>query len=163
MPAKKGSIKRSLGKKALDGLNYVGKNFWKILPVGSGVNYHNKLKNGLIKEDRDKETLHSLYGLFGIFALSIYLSGGLFTGTWTPKQIKEYSEKSEIEKADRIQYEKSIDSSYNNLFRNSVSFEDSLEIYKKSRLPIKLISPTIEEKERAVRFNELEELLKENR
>ena len=50
---------KSFGKKALDGVKYAAKNFWKALPVGSLVNHENKnLKN---MKDGKYSFIHTLF------------------------------------------------------------------------------------------------------
>ncbi len=94
----------------------------------------------------------------GALVLGTYFIGGSFTEAWTSKQIKENIQKTKIEQEEKIQYQNKIDSLYNKLFENA----DSLDIYKKYGLPIKLLKPTLEQKEWAIEQNELEKKIKQN-
>ena len=147
-----------MGRKVLDGAKYVGKNFWKVLPVGSIVNYDNKDKKGLIKPSFGKYCFHLLYGIAIAVGLTNYTIEGINSGAWTPKQIKACNEvrriKKEIEKTelDETNYY------YERIFKDAdaKTFQDSLEIYQKYGLPIILLNPTLEQKEKAIKQNELE-------
>jgi hypothetical protein len=108
--------------------------------------------------DRTKNYLRNTLVIAGSFVSILYFIAGISTGAWTPKQIKEYSRKAEIEQAERVQYRNRIDSSYNQLFENCASFQDSVDIYKKYGLPIKLRYPSFEDKENAVKQKLLEEI-----
>jgi len=99
---------RSLGKQVFDGAKYVGKNFWKALPMGSAINYEiqreKEIMNEAYKEDsiqyelfRIKDivqrTLHGFYAIAGTLLLGVYLFGAIPKGELIPKQIKEYNKK----------------------------------------------------------------------
>ncbi len=62
MPAKKGSLdKRNLGRKVLDGAEYVGKNFWKALPIGASIAVRRKEKRERNKLFNEYKELHESY------------------------------------------------------------------------------------------------------
>jgi hypothetical protein len=128
---------------------------------GTGTTKKNSINiNGLEKRasDMTKHYLRNTSIIGGFLILFSYFIAGISTGAWTPKQIKEYSKKAEIEQAERIQYRNRIDSSYNQLFENCASFQDSVDIYKKYGLPIKLRYPSFEDKENAVKQKLLENI-----
>jgi len=158
MLAKKGSIDGyNFKQKASDVARYVGNNFWKVLPLGSSINY---IKNGK-KKNATKDLFHDAYATVGILGLVIWLTGGVFLGTWTPKQIKQYNEKLRIELELKTQDIGDINYRYNRLFENAINFNDSLKIYEKYSLPIKLLEPSIEQKKRAIEEqNKLEKSLR---
>jgi hypothetical protein len=168
MPAKKGSLDKSFGRRALDVSKYIGNNLWKVLPVGSAINYQNRLKSTgkNIYYDTPKDVVnkafHGLYAIAGIFTLAIYGSLGAITGAWTPKQMKAYNEKVKIEAQMESEHKKEVEYRYDKIFENSnaKTIEDSVEIYKKYGLPIKLLNPTLEQKEKAIKQNELERSVK---
>jgi hypothetical protein len=85
-----------------------------------------------------------------------YIGGGILTGVWTPKQMKAYSEKVRIEQQIEAEHKGDIDYKFNILFKNAKNFQDSVDVYNKYGLPIKLLTPTHEEKEEAVKQSELE-------
>jgi hypothetical protein len=66
-----------------------------------------------------------------------YISDVIKTGKWNPRHQKNYYE--------------DVNSSYNKLFENAASFEDSLKIYQENGFDINLTEPSFEEKERAYR------------
>jgi hypothetical protein len=160
MPAKKGSIDKSIGRKVLDGAKYIGKNFWKVLPIGSSLNHINKDKEkiGTIGYEA-KAMFHNVYALTGIIILGVYIPFGATTGAWTPKQIHIYNLE---KKVDRVLDEMNTDyinHHFNQMFEkeNPKTFQDSVDIYQKYGLPIKLLKPTIKQKEEAINKMELEE------
>lgn len=156
MPAKKGSLDKSIGRKALDGAKYVGKNFWKVLPVGSLINYTVRLNKKLTKETPLGSAFHTLYGAGAIATLALYAFLGVETGAWTPAQIKQYNEKERIKAQMEAEHKSEVDYFYNRMFENAKSKEDSVGIYQKYGLPIKLLNPSFEQKEKAIKQNELE-------
>lgn len=132
-------------------------NFWKYLPVGNLINYTNKFNKGLVKDTHfNKMFFHSIYTALSIAALGSYSLIGFTTHTWTLKQWKEYHEKvrieQEMEKAqlDEVNYE------YSKIFENATNFQDTVDIYQKYGLPIILLNPSLEKKEKAIKQNELE-------
>jgi hypothetical protein len=142
-------------KKLIDAVKYVGKNFWKVLPVGSSINYVKKQKEeGELIEDNYtfKGIFHDLYALGGVFALSGYLGVVSMTNSCSPKkQIKELN-RIENEKRKQEYHERFINSEYERMFEreNPKTFQDSVDVYQKYGLPIKLLEPTIKEKENLV-------------
>jgi hypothetical protein len=146
--------------KTLDALKYVGKNFWKVLPIGSLINqakknspYDNFLEHKepeKFSQERKKRSRtinrHAGYAALGSTLIGAYLFVGLNDGGWTPKQWKEESQ----QQKEAIQYYKDVRNDYNSLFGDAVNFEDSLEIYKENGLPIKLEEPNFWEKAKAV-------------
>jgi hypothetical protein len=167
MPAKKGSIDGyNIKQKVLDGARYIGKNFWKVLPVGSAINYQDKLKLARRSAyfDTSKEfinkTFHGLYALAGIYTLVIYGSLGVVTGVWTPKQMKAYNEKARIKQQIETEHKSEVNHEYNQLFENAKTSEDTLAIYKRYNLPFKFVEPTLKQKEEAIKQNKLERSLK---
>jgi len=159
MLAKKGSIDGyNIRQKTSDIVGYVKNNFWKVLPLGSSINY---IKNGK-KKNATKDLFHDAYATVGILGLVIWLTGGVFLGAWTPKQIKQYNEKVRIELELKIQDIDETNYRNNRLLENAKNFEDSLEIYKKYHYPIILLEPSIEQKKRAIEQNEREMTVKQN-
>ncbi len=72
---------RTLGRKALDGAKYVGKNFWKVLPVGSLINFASDLSNKKTNlVNILKLTGHMAYATAVCGGLSLYLTGASETG-----------------------------------------------------------------------------------
>lgn len=215
-PKKGFSGERDFGEKSLDVVKYFGKNFWKVLPVGSWINY----KRNLVKKDpvekyrkakqelsdnieifygsfenkiqkfseeqeklietlekdtaeyskfsnafkrEAKKFLHEAYSILGLSAVTIYTVAILGTHSLNPvHQYKHYRgdiERAILEVKEENKRIEKIDSSYNslNLFQDAKNFEDSLEIYKKFGLPIRLETPNLEQKEKIVKQNSLEE------
>jgi hypothetical protein len=158
MPAKKGSIDKNLVEKTLDGARYIGKNFWKILPVGSAINYQEKRDKGLIDKNNPNGILHGMYALAGVGFLFSYILFETTTGAWTPKQIKAYNEKVRIEQQIETEHKKEVEYKYDKIFEDTKTrnFWDSLEIYKKYNLPFKFVEPTLEQKEKVIKQSNLE-------
>lgn len=76
--------------KALNSVKYFGKNFWKVLPIASAINYHNKHPE--ISESKEfdmKAMLHSLHATITPIFLTLYLSVGFTYGVWTPKKYQQ--------------------------------------------------------------------------
>lgn len=146
MPAFKGSIEKNFGRKFLDGMKYVGKNSWKVLPVAGFINgvYNNFNSNNKIIKLL-KFSFHSLNMLaFGIY-FTCSVNSNSFNPTKWNKNDKHYNQ---------------INSSYDSLFKDAKTFSDSLAVYQHYGLPVILPEPTLEEKETAVKINELEKSLK---
>lgn len=86
-------------------IKYVGKNFWKVLPVGSEINHENNVEK--LREEGKYEpfnlknmandAFHIFYGLAGGLLLTTYIGLGAIEGAWTPKEIKEYNKRVQIE------------------------------------------------------------------
>jgi hypothetical protein len=116
MPAFKGSIEKSFGRKVLDGTKYLGKNIPFLLAIASviglGKFVYNRLENSLDNFE---------------------------------KNLKYYNQ---------------VNSSYDSLFKDAKTFGDSLAVYQHYGLPVRLPEPTLDEKETAVKINELEKSLK---
>ena len=98
---------RNLGEKFLYVAKYVGKNFWKVLPVGSAINYEiNKAKkekeensycNPIINfKNMAEETFHVLYGVTGGLLITAYVANHIVKEASTPKGIKEKTEQVNI-------------------------------------------------------------------
>ena len=81
------------------------------------------------------------------------------TGAWTLKQMKQYNEKSRIEQQIKTEHKNEVNYFYNRIFEGAENIKDSVDIYQKYGLPIKLLNPTLEEKERAIKQNRLENLI----
>lgn len=162
MPAKKGSIDGyNLKQKFLDRTRYIGNNFWKVLPIGSAINYTNKNKEKIGTFIYELESwVHVAYGLAGILTLAIYGSLGAVTGAWTPKQMKAYDEKIRIEQQIETEHKKEINYKFNRIFGKAITFQDSVDIYQKYNLPITLQNITFEQKEKAIKQNQLERMSK---
>lgn len=79
--------------KALDAVKYIGKNFWKVLPMGSAVNFFNNKKTSETKNFDTKGILHSAYATLAPIVLTIYLSIGFTHEVWTPKEHRELNRK----------------------------------------------------------------------
>jgi hypothetical protein len=103
---------------------------------------------------------HNAALLFGGIVFSLYLIGGIFTKSWTPKQMREYNEKSRIEAEMKKEYTDKVNYEYNRIYENAKTFQDSVEVYQKFGLPIILSKPSFKQKEEAVRQNELEKSVK---
>lgn len=84
-------------------------------------------------------------GIGTAFLLGTYLMAGIRTGTWTPKQYTEM-----------VKRIKQTNSSYDKLLENAANFDDSLKFYIENGLPIKLEEPSLEQKEKIVKQNDLE-------
>jgi hypothetical protein len=156
MPAKKGSIDKSLGRKVLDGAKYVGKNFWKVLPIGSSLNHIKKDKEKIGTIDYEvKAMFHNIYALAGVCIVGSYITFSAITGAWTPKQIKQYNEKIKEKEFIEAVENREVDFWYGRIFEeeNAKTFQDSVDIYQKYGLPIKLLEPTIQQKENANKKN----------
>lgn len=142
MPVRKGTLDRSLGRKALDGAKYVGKNFWKVLPIGHEINFlsgKSKIKSGLA---------HLLFTILWICPLGVYVLNGTDDGKWTPKQYKE----ARLEKQEQEQYRNDINNSYKKLFKDAKDVGDTLEIVNKHNILYELtLKPSFEDKERIVK------------
>jgi len=151
MPAFKGSIDKSLGRKFLDGAKYLGKNSWKVLPVAGAVDFTNKRLNGMIKPSIINH-LKSVYHLTTFSLAVIYCVASIENKSLNPQKW--------LENKNKIQYQNQINSSYKALFKDAKTFSDSLVIYQHYGLSLKLKEPNFEEKETAVKINELEKSLK---
>ncbi len=148
--------------KLTDSIKYIGKNFWKVLPVGSSLNYRRKNKDKLEGREYDaKDILHDFYALAGVFALSGYLGTLSLTKEWEPKKQLEEIERIKVENQKEEDRKMLIEKKYNGIFEseNPQTFQDSLNIYLKYGLPIKLLSPSFEQREEAV--NKLEKSVEE--
>jgi len=146
-------------------LKYSLKNLWDIFP---GINEFQlirnatKVKNSLFSEEIKAPSSLKIFGR--IFLTSVYITCGIityFTGSLNPQvwneKIKEDYAIIELKQ----QYQNQISSFYDslNIFENAENFEDSLEIYQKQGLPIKLEPINFEEKESVVNKKNLEEVL----
>jgi hypothetical protein len=98
--------------------------------------------------------------LFGGVLFSLYTIGGIFTKAWTPKQMREYNERSKIEADMKEEHIGNVNYEYERIFDNAKTFQDSVEIYQKFGLPIILSKPSFKQKEEAVKQNELEKSVK---
>ncbi len=129
MLAKKGSLDKNFGQKILDGAKYAGKEF--ILPMAGGS---------------------------AIVLLGCYILVGITTKVWTPKQIKEYNRIEKIKTQIESELKSYVDYRFNRIFEdaNAKTFQDSVDIYQKYGLPIKLLNPTLIQKEKTIKQNELE-------
>lgn len=142
--------------KIADGLKYVGKNFWKVLPIGSGINFSNNRIKNIDKIDtfgyEFKSFLHSIYAFAGIAAVGGYLSAAIGTSEWKPKEINKYF--NELNQEANIEREKIrlINEEYYKMIEkeNPETFQDSLDIYLKYGFPIKLVEPTPEQRKSAL-------------
>ena len=153
MPCKKGSIDKNFGRKFLDGAKYVGKNSWKVLPVAGLIDF---AKNYPDKGSEFIRDVKSTYHFLNVAVLTGYVITGISFGTWTPQQYREYSNKQKT-KNQNIQQ---INVSYDSLFKDTKTFSDSLAVYQKYALPIKFGEPTFDEKETAIKMNNLEKGIK---
>ncbi len=147
-PPKKGFSKNK-------GFKYALKNSWDILP---GINEFQATKTFLHNISGKKETpfVKFIGRLFLTAGYIIYGTASWATGSLNPKvwseKVKEGNEKMQLKQ----QYENKVDSTYNSLFQDTKTFQDSLEIYQKYGLPIKLEPVSFEEKEKIVNENSLE-------
>jgi len=91
-----------------------------------------------VQEDYLRYTLKFM----GIATLALYITGGLSTGAWTPKQIKAYNKSGWIDR--ELKFAK--------------TYEDSLNIYKTFNFPIIFQAPSI--KEKVIKQNDLEKSVK---
>ena len=152
---KDNNTKKSFGKRALDRAKYVGKNFWKVLPVGSAINYADRIQEST-KDTPIKYAFHSLYGAIGVVILGAYTLLGLRTDSWTPAQIKQYNEKRKIINQMEVEHKREVDYFYNRMFEDAKTFQDSVDVYKHYNLPIILPKITFKQKEEAIKQNQLE-------
>ncbi len=145
---------KSLGRKVLEEVEYALKNSLNILPFRSLKNYENKVKK-LGKEDYKKlpwvtgdldfkALFHRMYSLASIVVPVIYLSSGIFDGTWTPKQFRDYKIETQYQEA-LVENEKILWGQKNPL-KDAKNLQDSLDIYQKYGLPIILKEPSLDEK-----------------
>jgi hypothetical protein len=156
--------------KIIDSVKYLGKNFWKVLPVGSSINYEQKNRD----KNKSKTTeynlgdnytlrgvFHDIYALAGVFAVSGYLGFAGLTKEWSPKKQFEAYSKIEAEKKKNEKIKIMTECKYKNIFKkeNSKTFSDSIDIYQKYGLPIRLLEPSFEQKQEAV--NKLEKEVRE--
>lgn len=117
----------------------------------------------LIRSTPPKVGKHYVRNAFYIIAgsvLSLYATAVLFTKGWTPKQMREYGEKERIKIQIESEHKSEADYNYGRIFENAKTFQDSVDIYKKYGLPIKLLTPSAEQKEKAIKQNELERSIK---
>jgi hypothetical protein len=155
--------------KIINSIKYLGKNFWKVLPIGSSLNY--EIKNRAKDKSKTteynlgdnytlKEIFHDFYALAGVFAVSGYLGFVGLTKEWSPKkQFEEYN-RMESERKKNENRRVIVEKKYNGMFEseNPKTFQDSVEIYLKYGLPIKLLEPSFQQKQEAI--NRLERSLK---
>jgi hypothetical protein len=127
------------------------------LPVGSAINYQNKLNIKLIPG-----IFHAVYAIAGVSSLIVYTFLGATTGIWTPKQKEMYKEQMKIKAQIETEHKKEIEYRFDRIFNENkaTTFWDSLEIYNHYNLPFKFVEPTFKQKEEAVKQNELERSLK---
>lgn len=118
----------NLKRKALDRAKYIVNNSWKVLALGA------------------------------IVPFSIWVSLVAATGAWTPKQMKQYSEQERIKAEVEAEYKSYTEYRFNRIFKDAdaKTFNDSVNIYQKYGLPIKLLEPSLGQKENAIKQNELE-------
>ena len=141
-----GSIdKKTLGQNVLDGSKYIGKNFWKVLPVGSKLNHINKDKHkvGTFMYEV-KSFFHDIYALAGIVTLGGYLTFGAMTGAWTPRQINEYELKKRVDEAFIEISPKYAKDKFDKIAgkKHPKNLQDSLNICDKYELPVKILNLT---------------------
>ncbi|MEK6833759.1 MAG: hypothetical protein AABY32_06980, partial [Nanoarchaeota archaeon] len=76
----------------------------------------------------------------------------------TPKQIKEYNRIEKIKTQIKSEHKSEVDYKYNRIFQdaNAKTPEDSFKIYTDYNLPFKFLEPTLEQKEKAIKQNQLE-------
>jgi hypothetical protein len=173
MPARKGSIEKNFGRKVLDGAKYIGKNSWKVLPVGSEINFKRNGTERMRRESSEikyvlkeltKSVLHRAYSIVGLGGLAIYITASVGTNSLNPiNQFEKYSKEIknlQVEYNKIHQHNQQVNSSYDSLFKDAKNFADSFAIYNHYCLPIKLGQPTLDEKETAVKMNRLEKEMK---
>jgi len=140
---------KSLGNKVLNSAKKIASYF----PLINGYNLLRKT----IKEDVSWDVL------FRIFLAAFYV-GTLInynnTSSLNPAKWDKYYETEEKKQQAKQNYIQKIDLIYNSLFKDAKTFDDSLEIYQKYGLPIKLIPANFEQKEKVVKQNKLEDSLK---
>lgn len=139
-------------KKISDNINYIGKNFWKVLPVGSLINYSAKVKKELIKTNVLKSGFHMLYVAVPSAILTFLGLAGLAELSVNNNPIK-YNEKQRIIQQMNAEHESEVNFEYSRLFEGN---KDSIEVYQKYDFPIKLLEPTLELKEKAIKQSWLE-------
>ena len=104
----------NIGNEILDAAKYVGKNFWKVLPVGSLINYGQKVRAGKSEGNRNAVALHFVYALIGTGALITYS-----LDKFSPDK-KEISPKS---KTEEISYDDSAWNAYTGFGPNSTKLD----------------------------------------
>ena len=142
--------KKGLGKKVLDGVKYVGKNSWTILPFANG---YYLLKESINLKETRKYKSFPINILGRAFLTAMYVGWGIISydlGSINPKMW-------EAKVQERILHK--VEDKKNRLhdeLENAVNFEDSLKIYQKNNLEknIKLNEPSFEDKEKI--FNKIE-------
>lgn len=142
--------------KITDGLKYIGKNFWKVLPMGSGINFtNNKFKNkhkiGTFAYEAES-FFHNIYAVAGIATVMGYGFSIAASSEWKPKEIKRYFNEIHEEANQEKENIRLINEEYDKMIEkeNPKTFQDSLDIYLKYGLPIKLVEPTPEQRKSAL-------------
>lgn len=120
----------------------------------------NKMDKLTKKENNTKEILRDIFLFGGVSLAAGYLGLASMTHEFSPKkQIQEYI-RIEAEKMQEKSRETMINQKYESIFEkeNPQSFQDSVDLYQKYGLPIKLLNPSFEQKKEAVNKLEMEAL-----
>jgi hypothetical protein len=138
-------------------LKYILKNSWDVLP---GINEfqwgRNAIKTGNILYSNSSEKSPSSLKIFGrAFLTSIYFTCGMmtfFTNSLNPKEWNRQVGERYENIQEQIKYQNKIDSTYQSIFQEAKTTEDSLEIAKENNISYKLIlNPSFKDKERIVK------------
>jgi len=121
MPARKGSIEGII-KRRLQDVNYIGRNFWKYLPIGNEVEIVNETKREYIsgKEYENKLIKRRMYTLTWVLSTLLYLQSGIDNNAWTIMEIIDNAKTKEKEKLEKREYKR--------LFNNIKNFDNNINI-----------------------------------
>lgn len=141
------------------------KNSWDILP---GINEFQLFKNAKRAGDNlyynlNRKDPSFLKTLGRVFLTSAYITYGIVScahDSLNPKVWNANMKENYTIMQEKQRYENKVDSAYDSLFKDAENFQDSLEIYQKYGLPIKLEDPSFKEKERITGHKNLEDDLK---
>ena len=136
------SREKSLGRKVLDGVKYIGNKSLNIVPFVASHRYNKKQKSlkinerdGFIKESM-KDVMYAIYNIGTTGTLCVYLFAAGLSEIWTLKQYKEY--KKEIKSQDALwdkqnpfQDCKTKTDSINKLY--DLGYENKIKIWSFSR------------------------------
>jgi len=128
MPVRKGSIDGKYNK-ILSEISYIGRNFWRFLPIGNEITIYNGinedeqlLTSSDIKNIKETTSNRGIYSLIWVFGTLIWFQNGINNGTWTPNQIIEYSKKEKENLILKTEKKKIIEKnlfSHSSLFRHT--------------------------------------------
>lgn len=106
--------KKGSDSNIVKGIRYAVNNFWKVLPIGSLINYrmnHQKEEednrnnpdyNPISLKGMAKDAFHILYAISGGLLIGAYVSNGIVEGDWNIKHMNKYFDKTKSEQIDTI-------------------------------------------------------------